>query len=167
MATVDLIIVGIVGLSLLFGAFRGLVKEALSLGFWIGGAVVASAYSPGMSVHLEGLISNPAAQRIAAFVLIFVFTVFLGGLITNAISKLTSRAGLGAVDRGLGALFGILRGVVIVTVVVVLTVQFELTREPYARSTLVPYVLELAEYFQNLLGLAPVASPGANIRIQR
>lgn len=162
MATVDLIIFGIVGLSLLFGVFRGLVKEALSLGFWIGAVVVASVYSTRAAVHLDGLISNPAVQRITAFILIFVFTVFMGGVISNAISKLTSRAGLGAVDRGLGALFGIIRGVVIVTVIVVLTVQFELTREPYARSTLVPYVLVLAEYFQNLLGLAPVAATGAN-----
>lgn len=161
MATVDLLIVGSVGLSLLFGLFRGLVKEALSLGFWIGAAVLASLYSTRAAEHLEGLISNPAVQRITAFIGIFVFTVFMGGLISNGISNLTSRAGLGAVDRGLGALFGIARGVIIVTVVVVLTVSFEPTRAAYANSTLVPYLLALAEYFQNALGLASVASAGA------
>lgn len=158
MAIVDIIVLGSVGLSCLFGAFRGLVKEALSLSFWIGAVVLASMFSDQASVFLERVNDNAALRRIVAFVLIFIVTVFAGGLISNLISKLTSAAGLGSVDRALGALFGIIRGVVIVTVVVVLTLQLEFTREVYGESILVPYIMVLGEFFQNLLGLTPASA---------
>jgi membrane protein required for colicin V production len=156
MAIADIIILAVIGLSLLFGGFRGLVKEALALGFWIAAAVLASVFNVRAAGLFAGLISNPAVQRIAAFIVIFVVTVFTGGLISNLISRLTTAAGLGGVDRGLGALFGIVRGVVIVTLVVMLTAQFEITRVWYGESRLVPYALVLAEYFQNLLAAAGV-----------
>jgi uncharacterized membrane protein required for colicin V production len=56
-------------------------------------------------------------------------------------------------------LFGIIRGVVIVTVVVMLTAQLDYTREMYGQSILVPYIMVLADFFQNLFGLA--AEPAA------
>lgn len=153
MAIVDIIILGIIGLSCLFGGFRGLVKEALSLAFWIGAAVLASVFSDDVAVKLAGSIDNPAFRRIVAFLMIFIITVFAGGLISNLFSKLMSKAGLGGVDRLLGALFGIIRGVVIVTVIVMVTSQLELTRQVYGESTLVPYIMVLAGYFQDLFGL--------------
>jgi membrane protein required for colicin V production len=161
-AIVDLIILGVIFLSCLFGAFRGLVKEALSLAFWIGAAILASVFSDGVAAQLTSLIDTPVLRQVAAFVLIFVFTVFAGGLISNGISKLMSRAGLGGVDRALGALFGIIRGVVIVTVVVMLTAGLELTREVYGASILMPYIMVLADFFQDLFGLAPAAQPASD-----
>lgn len=167
MAIVDIIILGVVLLSCLFGAFRGLIKEALSLAFWIGAAVLASVFSDAVALRLSNVIDTPVLRQIAAFVLIFVFTVFAGGLISNLISKLMSRAGLGGVDRALGAIFGIIRGVVIVTVVVMLTAQLQVTRELYGESILMPYIMVLADFFQDLFGLdeaAPaLAAPTAGI----
>jgi membrane protein required for colicin V production len=154
---VDLIVLGIILLSCLFGAFRGLVKEALSLAFWIGAAILASVFSAGVAAQLTGVIDTPVLRQVAAFVLIFIFTVFAGGLISNGISKLMSRAGLGGIDRTLGALFGIIRGVVIVTVVVMLTAGLELTREIYGESILMPYLMVLADFFQELFGIEPAA----------
>jgi len=154
MAIVDIIVFSVVLLSLVFGGFRGLVKEALSLAFWVIAAVLASMFSIQAGVAVFGtLISSPALQRVAGFLLVFVVTVFAGGLLSNVLSKLMSKAGLGGVDRALGALFGIIRGVVIVTLVVAVTAQMEWARGWYDQSTLVPYLLVLAQYFQNLLGL--------------
>lgn len=155
MAIVDIIVLSVVLLSLVFGGFRGLVKEALSLAFWVIAAVLASMFSIQAGQTVFGtLISSPALQRVAGFLLVFVVTVFAGGLVSNGISTLMSKAGLGGVDRALGALFGIIRGVVIVTLVVAVTAQMEWARGWYDQSTLVPYLLVLAQYFQNLLGLA-------------
>jgi membrane protein required for colicin V production len=155
MAIVDIIVFSVVLLSLVFGGFRGLVKEALSLAFWVIAAVLASMFSIQAGEAVFGtLISSPALQRVAGFLLVFVVTVFAGGLVSNGLSKLMSKAGLGGVDRALGALFGIIRGIVIVTLVVAVTAQMEWARGWYDQSTLVPYLLVLAQYFQNLLGLA-------------
>lgn len=161
MGIVDLIILGIVLLSCLFGAFRGLVKEALSLAFWIGAAVLASVFNDALALRLAFISDSPVVRQIAAFILIFVFTVFAGGLLSNLISKLMSRAGLGGVDRALGALFGIIRGLVIVTIIVMLTVRLPVTREPYGESILMPYIMVLADLFEDLFGLAAEAAPAA------
>lgn len=161
MAIVDIIIVGIVLLSCLFGAFRGLVKEALSLAFWIGAAVLASIFSDDLATRLGAISDSQTVRQIVAFVLIFIFTVFAGGLLSNMISSLMSRAGLGGVDRGLGALFGIIRGLVIVTIIVMLTVRLPITREPYGESTLMPYIMVLADFFEDLFGVAADAAPVA------
>jgi len=155
MAIVDIIVLSVVLLSLVLGGFRGLVKEALSLAFWVIAAVLASMFSIQAGQAVFGtFISSPALQRVAGFLLVFVVTVFAGGLVSNGISKLMSKAGLGGADRALGALFGIIRGVVIVTLVVAVTAQMEWARGWYDQSTLVPYLLVLAQYFQNLLGFA-------------
>jgi len=151
-----------IAISLLFGAWRGLVKEALSLAFWIAAVVLAGMFSSLLASKLEVVIENPALQRVAAFILIFVATVFTGGLISNLISKLTSAAGLKAVDRGLGALFGIIRGLVIVTLVIMLTMPFEMVKPYYSESRTVPYLMVMAEYFENLLGLVQEGSVPSN-----
>ena len=52
----------------------------------------------------------------AAFVIIFVIAAFAGGLLARMIQKLTAKAGLQSTDRALGALFGVLRGVILLLV---------------------------------------------------
>lgn len=170
MAVVDIIVLGVIVLSLVFGGFRGLVKEALSLAFWVIAAILASMFSEQAGARLFGsALSSAPLQQVAGFVTIFVVTVFTGGLFSNGISKLMSRAGLGGADRALGALFGIIRGVVIVTLVVALTAGMEWTGTLYEQSTLVPYLLVLAQYFQNLLGLAGsnTAAAGLTAAVRR
>lgn len=153
MALVDIIVLGVIGISFLFGAWRGLVKEALSLAFWIGAVVLAAMFNDSLAPKLLWVSENPAVQKVAASALIFVGTVFGGGLISNAVSRLTSVVGLKAVDLGLGALFGVIRGVVIVTLVVMLTAGLEPVKPYYSEARSVPYLMVLAARAQTLTGL--------------
>jgi membrane protein required for colicin V production len=153
LAIVDIIVLGIVTLSCAFGGFRGLVKEALSLAFWIAAAVLGVLFSDDAAIYVAGSIENPVFKQAAGFVVVFVVTVIVGAIISNLCSKLMSAVGLGGVDRMLGALFGIIRGLVIVTVMVMLTAPLEFTRELYGQSILLPYFLVMADFFQGLFGL--------------
>jgi membrane protein required for colicin V production len=149
----DIIVLGTIGISFLFGAWRGLVKEALSLAFWIAAAVLAGMFNDELAPKLDWISQSGAVRTLAASVLIFVGTVFGGGLISNLVSKLTSAVGLKAADRGLGALFGVIRGVVVVTLAVMLTANFDMMKPYYSEARTVPYLMVLAERFQTLLGL--------------
>jgi len=155
---VDIIVLGIIALSCLFGGMRGLVKEALSLGFWIAAIILAGMFSADVADMMTGLIDSASVRKIAAFVLIFIATVFAGALIGNLISKVTAAIGLKAVDRALGALFGIVRGVVIVTVIIMLTAQINVFMEIYSGSILVPHLMVVAEYLRNLFDLSMTAA---------
>jgi len=155
MATVDIVFIAIVVMSALFGILRGLVREALSLFFWIAAGVMAGMFDDQMAEQLTTLISAAPVRQVAAFAIIFIATVFIGGLLTNLISKITNAAGLGGADRSLGALFGLIRGGIIVTLIVMLTARFEFTRQWYEQSLSVPYVFGVAEYLSNFLGIDP------------
>lgn len=155
---VDIIVLGVITLSCLFGGLRGLVKEALSLGFWIAAVVLASLFSTNVADMMTGLIDTASVRRIAAFVLIFIATVFAGALISNLISKATAAIGLKAVDRALGAIFGIIRGIVIVTVFVMLTAEIDVMMDIYADSIFVPHLMVVAEYLRDFFDLNMTAA---------
>lgn len=148
----DILILGTIGISFLFGAWRGLVKEALALAFWIAAAVLASMFNGALAPKLLWISDSAGVRRVAAAALIFVGTVFAGGIISTLVSRLTSAVGLKAADRGLGAVFGLIRGVVVVTLVVVFTAGFEPVKPYYSEARTVPYLMVLAERFQALLG---------------
>lgn len=158
MAVIDIIIVVIILLSCMMGGFRGLVREALSLATWIGALVVATLFYEQMGEILSGLIDNSTLRQVAAFSLLFVLTVFIGTLISNLVTKMVSAIGLRSPDRLLGALFGIIRGLIIVGLAVLLTYPFEFAREWFAGSYLVPWIVMMIERLQALLGENPAVA---------
>jgi membrane protein required for colicin V production len=153
MATIDIGVLLIIGISCLLGLFRGLVKEALSLVFWVGAIVLATVLSSQVGQWLSSAITSPGLQRVVGFILIFVIVVFIGGLISNAISRLLSQAGLGTADRVLGALFGVVRGGVIVMVIVMMVGRFSFVQTYFDQSVSIPYVMVAADKLQGLLGV--------------
>ena len=113
MATLDWIFAAVLLGSMLLGAWRGLVYEVLSLVSWMAAFVLAQwlASRAGAMLPLGGL--GQALRYAAGFVLVFVAAVFVGGLLAFGASRLLSVVGLGPLDRMMGALFGILRGMVL------------------------------------------------------
>jgi membrane protein required for colicin V production len=124
MATLDWIFAGVLTLSLLLGAWRGLVYEVLSLLSWIAAFILAQWLAPSAAKWLPMQGAGESLRYAAGFVVVFVASVFAGGLVAFLMGKLVSAVGLRPVDRLLGALFGLARGVLLlmaVTVVVNMT----------------------------------------------
>ena len=114
METLDWVAVAIVGVSLLVGAWRGLVFEVLSVVSWIAAFVLAQWYAPDVAQRLPMSGATEVVRYAAGFVLVFVLTIFVGGMLAFAVKKLVAAVGLSPADRMLGAMFGAVRGVVIV-----------------------------------------------------
>jgi membrane protein required for colicin V production len=159
MSTIDIVILVIVGLSLLIGIVRGFIKEALSLASWFAAIVVASMFSLPFSEYLVGVIENPSIRRVAASVILFVGTVFVGSMINNLIARFTERSGIRGADRALGGLFGVFRGGVIVALLVLLSIPFEFTEAWFEESRLVPFALEAVGYLEQLWQQAEAVIP--------
>jgi len=161
LALIDIIILVIIGISSLIGVFRGLVKEALSLASWFAAIVVGTLFSAQLADLMVNLINNASLRRIAAFAILFIVVIFAGTILSNLVSKLTQAAGLKGADRTLGALFGILRGLIIVLVIVLVGSQFALSRNWFSDSFLVPYALAMIEYLQGFFGIGQPAADTA------
>lgn len=158
MNEVDAIILVIVGLSCLFGIWRGLVKEVLSLVTWIAALTLARLYSGVLADFMVNLISNESARYVSAFAIVFVLVMMIGTLINHLISKLLTITGLKLVDRLLGGAFGVARGAVIVVVILFITGAFVNETPQWQESQLIPYGLSLIEWTQLYIDIEDVNS---------
>ena len=109
----DWIFLAILLLSMLVGAWRGLVYEVLSLANWALAFFLARHFSPAFADWLPMTNATGAIRYGVAFVLLFVLCVFAGSLLIWLVSQLFKAAGLRPADRALGAVFGLVRGVVV------------------------------------------------------
>jgi membrane protein required for colicin V production len=113
MVALDWIFLGVLGVSLLLGAWRGLVFEMLSLSAWVVAFVAAQWFAADVAQWLPMTGSANSLRYAAGFLLTFVVAAFAGGLIAVLVKKMTAVAGLAPVDRVLGSVFGLVRGVVL------------------------------------------------------
>jgi membrane protein required for colicin V production len=116
----DYAVLGVLAVSVLLGTWRGVIGEILALAAWLVAIVAARAGGDPMAVLLEGVIAQPALRLIAAYALVVVGVLVLFAIGRRLLAMLVRAAGLGLLDRFLGAGFGILRGLVVVLVVVML-----------------------------------------------
>lgn len=111
--TLDWVLGGVLFFSLLLGAWRGLVYELLSVLGWAASFYVAQWFAPQVAMLLPLQSASEPVRYAAAFVLVFIAAVFAAGLLAFLLKKLIDSIGLRPVDRTLGALFGVLRGAIL------------------------------------------------------
>ena len=124
MPYLDWVFLGLLVASTLLGVWRGLVYEVLSLAAWAASFYLAQWFAPMVSQWLPWSGLSEAVRYASGFVLAFVACIFAGSLLAFLMKKLISVVGLSPADRGLGALFGATRGLVVllaITVVVGMT----------------------------------------------
>ena len=111
----DWTIIGVVGFSMLLAFFRGVTRELIALAAWVLGFVAAVAVTPVLGGMLPEIGDNPVIRYLIAFGVIFLGSLVLGALIAWPLASVIRKAGLGFADRFLGAIFGVARGMVLVT----------------------------------------------------
>ena len=146
MTPVDYIIAAAVGLSVLFGAVRGFLRESVALLGWLVGLWLAWRYAYVLEPYLGGALAYTDLQTWAARGILLLAVVIASWILGGMLSYLVQRSGLTlGVDRLLGGVFGLVRGAVIVGFAVMLGEAAELQGEDWWReSKLMPGGLEMA-----------------------
>ena len=152
MATFDWASAAVVLLSLLIGAWRGLVYEVLSVVSWVVAFLTAQWLAADVAPHLP-LGDVPEAVRYAAgFLLVFVLVVFALGLVSWLGKKLIESTGLRPVDRTLGAFFGLARAAVVLLAVTLLVTSTALQQRVWWQESFVaPWLVVGLEELRPLL----------------
>jgi membrane protein required for colicin V production len=130
--------------SVLLGLLRGGVKEVLGLGGWIGGMVFAFLGAPLIAPLLENVIASSNLRWLAAFIIIFIAIRLLAWSLGKLLAEIIAAAKLGAVDKLIGAIFGVFRAVVITLVVAFLCMMTRMPGTPlWQSSTSAPIIQNL------------------------
>ena len=152
MNQVDTAILIVIAISSVFGLWRGFVKEMLSLVSWIAALVVARLYSEPVAGLLENMIESSSIRYVTAFSILFVMVMLAGTLINHFLNKVLAITGLKLLDRIMGAMFGVTRGVVIILVILFILRVFVSETEWWQQSALIPYGMAMIEQSQSYLG---------------
>ena len=135
MTWLDYAVVGVFAVSLVVGAWRGLVREVLSILGWIIAFLAASLLAGPLGPAMPQAIPSPELRVAAAYVAVFVVALIATALLGLLLSKIVKAAGLGGVDRMLGMLFGAARGLLIVLVAALLAGLSSAPRQPFWRDS--------------------------------
>jgi len=153
MIWIDYSIIGIILISAVIGLFRGFIKESFSLVIWAIAIWVGLTFSRTFSVFID-FIKSPSARIIVAFVILFLITLILGALISYLLGELVKKTGLTGSDRFAGMIFGITRGLIVVSIIVMLAGLTPLPEDPWWKeSVLIPPFQSLAVWLRDLMPL--------------
>ena len=144
MTAFDYAVLTAIAASVLLGLWRGVVSEILALAAWVVAFFVARAEASEVAGWLTGQIAEPGMRLAAAYVLIFVGVLLLFAIARMLISLMLKVAGLGLLDRLLGAAFGVLRGVLVVWVAVLVAGMTPLPKADWWRDAILSPPLETA-----------------------
>lgn len=142
MTIFDYLVLFVLITSVVISTLRGLVKEILSLLGWIVAFVVANAYGAALAPLLPEVIPGATARLIVAFIALFLGVRILMGLLSLAIGAVVEATGLSLADRGLGGLFGLARGIVIVLAGVILCGMTAIPQQAFWRDALLSPIAE-------------------------
>ena len=151
----DFVLLGIILLSGLIAFFRGFIQESLSLALWIFAFAAAMILDEYLDPYISVYIANDELKRIASLFIIFTGIIFSGGFAIKIIKNLTHWSGMGGLDRLLGALFGCVRGIILIVILYLITPedikQSEFILHSKSGPLLEKYGPEAEKFFKDMI----------------
>ena len=120
---IDAVAAAVIVLSSILAYSRGLVRELMAIAGWVGAAILAFVFAPQaqplvkeLPVVGKFLQDSCELSIIAAFAAVFAVGLIIAALFTPLFSSVVQRSALGGIDQGLGFLFGVVRGIILIVV---------------------------------------------------
>jgi membrane protein required for colicin V production len=160
----DYVLIALAVFSCIAGLMRGLLREIIALVSWLLAIAIAWRFADVLEPHLGGLLAGQAVRPWAARVILFVAVLLIGTAFGAIVTHFVRLSIFSTLDRGLGALFGLLRGIVVVGLLAMLCHTLQLQRESwYRRSLLLPVGERVADVLRSIAGsraTAEAVTPG-------
>lgn len=151
---VDSVVLLVVLMSSIVAFARGLVSEALGIGAWVGAYFISALGARFAMPYMRNWLGNPDIADPAAYGAVFLVALLVLSVITGTIGSAVRASVLGGVDRTLGMLFGLARGVIILAAVYVgatFVVPTDKWPDAVAESHSLPHIFTTATWMAQLL----------------
>lgn len=153
MIAVDYIIIAILVASAIMGLVRGLLREAIAVVTWFLAIVLAWYVGATLEPHLGGVLVGSPLRIWAARTIIFVFVLLLGGAVGVVLGHFVRVSMFAGMDKFLGFVFGIVRGIVIVGAFTIAIQALSMDEDPkWQNSKLMPYAIGVADALRGIVG---------------
>ena len=159
MIWVDIVILAVVALSAVIGFFRGFLREAVGLATWLLAFYAAFSFAESGAALLQGWISVASARLAVSFGLIFILVLLVGAILNYVIGRLVNQTGFAGTDRAIGGVFGVLRGVAVLIVLVLLAGVTPIPRDAWWQESI--FIAHLQEGALRVRDLLPPDLAGA------
>jgi len=141
MNVLDWVILAILLLSVLLAVAQGFFFEVISLAGTVLGYLAAAWAYGRLAPWFLPYVKSPAIADLAGFLTIFLAVVLLAGATARIVRWAVREVGLRWVDRFLGGAFGLVRGLIVVTVGVLALTAFAPESRELSESSLAKYLL--------------------------
>lgn len=116
---IDLVVVAVVLASAVFAVYRGFVAESLSIFAWAAAAFATLYFAPSAAPLLSGAMS-PVMAQIVSYVVVFLVVLIPLSFLSARFAENVRSSAVGPLDRSLGAIFGVVRGLILITLAYIL-----------------------------------------------
>ncbi len=134
MTAFDYAVIAIIVLSAVVGWWRGFMYELFSLIGWLAAYIVARTFWAQALPYVPEAVGTENIRSAAAFAALFIVTLIVGALFAWFLARLAKFAGLSGMDGKFGAIFGMLRGALVVIALVWLGGLTDLPKQPFWRD---------------------------------
>jgi membrane protein required for colicin V production len=142
MIWVDYCILAVFAISILIGVLRGFTREILGILTWVFAVWLAWAFADALAPSLAERIAAPELRLFCAGAALFLGGLFIAALLTHLAALAVRASLLSSSDRTLGAGFGLIRALVLVTVFVLVAGTMGAAEERWWRDSLLLKVFE-------------------------
>jgi membrane protein required for colicin V production len=161
MNVTDYLVISAVVISAVVGGMRGFLREAVAFVTWVLALFIAWHFADLVEPHLGGLLGGTYVKPWAARAIIVVLILLIGSAVGSALSHFVRLSIFSGMDRLLGLVFGILRGVLLFGVFVILGQLLRVDDERWWRqSLLIPYGEAVANGLRVMVGADRVHHTG-------
>jgi len=155
MTWVDAVFLALVAISGAIGYMRGLVREVLGVGAWVGAILFAFYMLNGTRGLFAGLFPAEWMTDVAALATVFIVTLIVLKIIIALLAGVVRNSVLGGVDRALGIVFGLGRGVIVLLVAYIAAGAFvpatDIWPEPVRNARSLPLIRDGAIWLNEML----------------
>jgi membrane protein required for colicin V production len=161
MTWLDYAVIIVIAGSIGWGIWRGLVRELISLAGWVIAFLAANLFAAPVAEVLPEAIKRPELRTLIGYVVVFLGVLIVTTGAAVLLAKIMQAVGLGSLDRTLGGLFGLLRGLIIVVAFALAAGLTAAPRQPFWRNSATGSALEGAA-----LALKPWLPPAFGDRLK-
>ena len=149
---VDYLIIGIIAFSVFISLIRGFVRETFSLLTWVAAFLIAFNFGSTLGDVFKDHIASQTARLALGAGLLFITTLIVGAIVNYLLATLVDKTGLTGTDRVLGLVLGGARGVLIVSVLILVMNYTAIPKdEAWKQSLLLPHFEGCAKWVQSFI----------------